>query len=82
MTRKHPADAHDARLPPRHICAITGVKRFASVCSLGRACDQKATRLMLMMLASRLVTSVQSLGRSVLQAFAAWGGHVTRKVPG
>ena len=82
MTRKLPADAHDARLPPRHICAITGAKGFARVCSLGRACDQKATRLMLTMLASRLVTSVQSLGRRVLQAAAAWGGHVTRKLPG
>ena len=29
--KKHPADAHDARLPPRPICAITGVKGFASV---------------------------------------------------
>ena len=78
---KYPADAHDARLPPRHICAITLSKGFANVGSLRGPLDQKSTQLMLMMLASRLVTSAQSLGRRVLQTSGAWGATGPEKYP-
>ena len=67
-----PADAHDARPPPRPSCAVTGAKGFASVRSFGTF-GQKHGQLMLMMLAPRLVPAAQSLGRRVLQASGASG---------
>ena len=63
----NPADAHDARLLPPQICAITRAVGFASVWSLGGHASGKTTQLMLMMLASCLLKSAQSLGRWVLQ---------------
>ena len=63
-----PADAHDdhdALLPPRQICSITGAVGFGKRLEVRGLCGRKIPALMLMMLFSRLVKSAQSLGRCV-----------------
>ena len=51
--KNSPADAHDAFLPPRHICTIGFCRRLEP----RRPCGRKITQLMLMMLSGRLVSN-------------------------
>ena len=61
--------------------AVTREVGFASVWSFGGHGSGKATQLMLMMLASCLLKSAQSLGRWVLQASGASGAMGAGKQP-
>ena len=74
-----PADAHDALLPPRQICSITGAVWFGKRLEPRGPCGRKMTQLMLMMLSSRLVKSAQSLGRCGLASVWSLGGPVAGK---
>ena len=47
------ADAHDALLPPRQICSITGAVWFGKRLEPRGPCGRKITQLTLMMLSSR-----------------------------
>ena len=72
----------DARLPPRPICAFAGAQGVGFCKRLelpGPSCDQKSTQLM--MLASRIVTSAQSVGegfRKLLQLEGACDQKTTQ----
>ena len=61
----YPADAHDAPLLPRQMCAVTWGSWFLQHLECRGPCGRKYTQLMLMMLPSCLVKCAQSLGQLV-----------------